>query len=1002
MTRWFDFRAIALAALLAFAVAVPFATRSVELRDYYFFDVTLTSTSVGSTQLFWDQGKGFAEFDSSRQPIRVEPKPVVYRFMLPMGHFRALRFDPIDGAGVFTFSRAQIVDLKGRVVKKFAPADLIPESGIIRATVRGDTVEVVTDPATNDPVLALKLEAPLEVRPGFRIWVEQGLPPALAVFLFGLLVGLPPVAARLSRLASALAAAAHPRPARALMIVAAVTVAIQCHPVIFLGRSFASPNNGGHMLYQGLPALPGYDDPVNPATGSSDTGALLFQHLYYPMAQRDALAAGELPLWNRYSLAGEPLLGQGQSMFGDPFNFITILADGAAWAWDVRFLISRWLLAAALGGIVWQLGRHLGAAALTTIGAGFLGFFSYRLIHPANFSVGYAPLILLAWTGLQTAATPRKLATWTAALIGANWLVLTSGTIKEAYMLMAGMNFAGVLLLFLRPETAGRRGWLLGVASAAGAGFILLSAPGWVSFLSAWHHSVTGYDQPQANTLPWTQVIGFFDDIFYRQGQKNDDVVAPALNFLFFAGVLWWTVQPKEATTRRAALALVLAALPALALAFGIVPLAVILKIPFVQNIVHVGNTFSCVLLGLVAVLAGLGFRDAWLRLGAPSARRSILRYWLVAAGIAALFFATTRGQPKSAFFLGYAPILLLTLVLLPLGLHWGATTPARRGPLWVMLLVGVPLLLCRHAQYRHFPFERYVFEPGPRVDLHAPSPAVALVDAQRTAPGRVAGFDSVLYASYNAALRWEGVYGVDAVRSAYYHELSAVLKLERVWNWDWPNREAESRDLVRKYDFYNVTHWLATHRDGPHPLEGLELLGQADLDVYASPTAWPRAFYTDRVLTYATPADIAPLIVGGDGRPFAALQQGAPRPAQVPGTPAGREMRPARDYRLEPNATTFTVEAPAPGVAVLAETYYLDDFKVTVNGQTADYFRVNHAFKGVALPAAGTYVISFRYWPEHLTAALWAAGIGLVLTAGGLIWLARRPVLPASRSAAA
>ena len=88
--------------------------------------------------------------------------------------------------------------------------------------------------------------------------------------------------------------------------------------------------------------------------------------------------------------------------------------------------------------------------------------------------------------------------------------------------------------------------------------------------------------------------------------------------------------------------------------------------------------------------------------------------------------------------------------------------------------------------------------------------------------------------------------------------------------------------------------------------------------------------------------------------------------------------------------------------MAVLAETYYLNDFEVTVNGRPADYFRVNHTFKGVVLPAAGTYEISFRYWPEHFSAALRAAGVGLLLTAGGLIWLARRPALPASRSAAA
>ncbi|MEJ1971456.1 MAG: hypothetical protein WDM96_02775 [Lacunisphaera sp.] len=242
-------------------------------------------------------------------------------------------------------------------------------------------------------------------------------------------------------------------------------------------------------------------------------------------------------------------------------------------------------------------------------------------------------------------------------------------------------------------------------------------------------------------------------------------------------------------------------------------------------------------------------------------------------------------------------------------------------------------------------------------------------------------------------------------MRSRPYHELADALGLERVWNWDWPNREAQSRELVRKYDFYNVTHWLATHRDGPHPIEGVTLLGQADLDVYASPTAWPRAFFTDRVIGYNTAPEFARLLVNGDGRPFAAVQTSAPdaRPALALAQPGdARTIRPAHDYRLEPNRTTFTIEAPAAGVAVLAETYYLSDFAVTVNGRPADYFRVNHTFKGVALPAAGTYVISFRYWPEHFTAALRAGLAGFVLIAGGLFWLARRPVLPASRSASA
>jgi len=991
----FDLRAIALALGLAVAAALPFMTTSVEQREYYLFDVTLTSTTAGDTQLFWDLGKGYREYDSSRQPLKVEPRPVVYRFMMPMGDFQGLRLDPLDGAGTMTLSHAQIVSARGQVVHRFSPADFKATNQIDHLEILGDTLLVQTIPGATDATLELQFPRPLHLASSVRIWLELGLPVAVPVFLLGLIVGCPLVATRLRRQVAPVGAWLQRRPGPTIMLVATLAVAIQCHPVLFQGRSFVSANNGGHMLYDGLPTLPGDTDPMSTNTGSSDTGALLFQHLYFPMLQRDAMQHGELPLWNRYSLGGEPLLGQGQSMFGDPFNFLTIATDGAAWAWDVRFLVARWILAAALGGIVWQLTRHVGAAALTALGAGFLGFFTFRLTHPANFSVGYSPMILLAWCGLHTAATPRRLLFWLTALVAANWTVMVSGTIKEAYMLMVGLNFAGAVLLWRRPETAGRRWQVFGAASAAGAAFVLLSAPAWVSFLSAWHHSMTGYDAPQASMLPWSQVVGLFDDIFYRQTAPDENVVAPALNFLFLAGVLWWLVQPRAWRSSPVGAALLLAALPPFALAFGLVPKAIVLKIPFVANIVHVGNTFSCVLLILFAVLAGLGFHDAWTRLREPAPLRTILRGWLAALALATLYFLTTRQFPRSPFFTGYAVALFAALAALPLGVHWGLLRPDRPGPLWVALLLGLPLLGWRHAQFRENHFDHYVFVPGPRSDFHARSPALDLVDRHKPAAGRVVGWDSVLYASYNIVPRWEGMYGVNALRSVYFQELAGSLGLDRVWSWDWPNREAKAQDLVRKYDSFNVTNYLATHRDGPHPIDRLTLIGQADLDVYASPTAWPRAFYTDRILTYDKPGDLANLIIGGDGRPFAAAQRGTPVPPALVGAPVGRVIAAARNYRLEPNRTTFTVEAPGPGVAVLLETYYLDDFAVTLNGRPADYFRANHAFRGVALPAAGTYEISFRYWPQYFTAALWAALAGLISLLAGGAWLWLRPAPP-------
>lgn len=990
MKSWFDWRATALALALAVAAALPFMTTSIERRDYYLFDVALTSTTPGTTQLFWDLGRGYNESDSSRQPLKIEPSPVVYRYMMPMGDFKALRLDPNDGVGTFTLSRAQIVNYRGEVVHKFSPADFKPFAQIARLERQGDTLVVATTPEARDPILELEFPRPLHLANDHRIWLKLGLPVAVPVFILGLILGSPVVAVRLQRLVAPLGGWLRARPRTAIALLAAAAVAVQCHPVLFLGQSFASPYNGSFMLYGKLPTLPGTTDYMYTNTMSSDTGALLFNHLYYPMLQRDALLQhGEWPLWNRNSLCGEPLLGQGQSMFGDPFNFLTILADGAAWAWDVRFVLAHWLLAAGLGFSVWQLTRHLAASLLVTLGGAFVAFFTYRLVHPSNFSVCYSPWILWAWAGLVHATTPRRQAGWLGALVAANWLVFTSGTVKEAYMAMVCLNLAGVFLLALLPAARGHRWRLLGLASAAGFVFILLSAPGWMSFLVSLRHSFTGYDRPVANTLPLAQFIGFFDDIFYRQASVDEIIVAPALNFFFMAGFLWWLVQPRLWREDRAGLAILLAALVPFALAFGLVPAALIVKIPFLGNIHHVGNTFSCPLMILAAVLAGFGFRDALERVRADGWWGRLGLVLALVAGLLVAFFLAMRGKATSPFFDGYAPALVLAVVALPLGFRW-AFQFGRPGLLWVVFGIGLPLLLWRHCQFGGILFDRYAFIPGLRCDLHAPSPGVGYLDQLRREPGRVVGWGNSLFPSYNSALRWEGLYGVDALRSRTYEELAMEFGLQRVWIWDAANKTEDAPRLVPAHDLMNVTHYVADHANPPREFAGLKLLQQLDLDLYASPTAWPRAFFTDRLATYPTVGEFAEQVRKGDGRPFAATQHGQADAPTLPADLAGRIVRAATDYRLTSNDTSFVVDAPGPGVVVLTETYYAEDFQVSVDGKPAPYFRVNHTFKGVAIASAGRHEITFAYWPQHFTLALILSAAGGLLLLIGFTWLWR------------
>jgi hypothetical protein len=107
-----------------------------------------------------------------------------------------------------------------------------------------------------------------------------------------------------------------------------------CYPIIFCGKSFISPNFGPTQTLTNLlpEAAPQSQESVENSRGA-DTGAMMWAHLPYSVIQHRAIFKHhELPLWNRYTFCGTPLLAQGQSMLGDPLHWIPVAAGGATWA----------------------------------------------------------------------------------------------------------------------------------------------------------------------------------------------------------------------------------------------------------------------------------------------------------------------------------------------------------------------------------------------------------------------------------------------------------------------------------------------------------------------------------------------------------------------------------------------------------------------------------------------------------------------------------------------
>ena len=104
--------------------------------------------------------------------------------------------------------------------------------------------------------------------------------------------------------------------------------------------------------------------------------------------------------------------------------------------------------------------------------------------------------------------------------------------------------------------------------------------------------------------------------------------------------------------------------------------------------------------------------------------------------------------------------------------------------------------------------------------------------------------------------------------------------------------------------------------------------------------------------------------------------------------------MSPATNYKLTENTTAFTVHASGPGAIVLTEVLWSGDFRAEVNGRPAPVIRLNHAFKGVVVDAAGEYRVKFSYWPANFLRNLALCAVGALFALGSLTLALRRPRL--------
>jgi hypothetical protein len=305
--------------------------------------------------------------------------------------------------------------------------------------------------------------------------------------------------------------------------------------------------------------------------------------------------------------------------------------------------------------------------------------------------------------------------------------------------------------------------------------------------------------------------------------------------------------------------------------------------------------------------------------------------------------------------------------------------------------LLALGVLLGRNGLHYSTTYQEVYFTaPAVRADLQAPSAAVTFMKTIAGAePFRAVGTANNLFPGFSAVYGLEGVNGPDAVMNPAYTELLLAAGLLHSGDWRVLLPPAMLAQFQPILDLLNV-RFCATGPGAAPPGGTYSRAADLDLAIYASPTVWPRAFFTDTVIALREPKDLIALARQAGGRPFAAIAApdltGQATLARLPREFARRQVVPATDYRLTNNTTSFVIHAPRAGVIVLHESYFPGDFRVTMNGKPADDFRVNHAFKGIAVEAPGLYRVTFAYRPRHWTLALSLAGLGLALVAAGIV----------------
>lgn len=691
---------------------------------------------------------------------------------------------------------------------------------------------------------------------------------------------------------------------------------------------------------------------------------VVYQEIPWRKAVRDAFKNGRLPLWNRFFLAGEPLLAVQQPVVLHPATWIGMLLPLAQeWTFEMAFRYFLALLAAYL--FFRELGCREGPAFFGAVGWAFCDYLVFFLGYPLTPAAAPFPLLLVGLRRLAREPGRRASAIVVVALL----LILTSGHPETLLHCVAG---AGIYFLFeLAAVDAERRRRAVGLSLLAGALTLGMAAVLLLPLAEALPHTIEQYfrvnvyahakrSAPLAealrHALPDLQPYAFG---FAGRGRFPAGYAEPGT----YAGSLLWPFAAAGLLSRRREkwAFLTIGLLGALAGARFPIVADAIAKLP----VFSIGINERMVFLAAfaTAALAALGAQS----LLEDGKRRPLVTAGCIAgAAVAWVLYAAgrarlTAGELPAEFLRGR-----ILLQVLPLAAAAILIALFRRRAAAAIAGCVVLLLVQRgfEEQTVYPTYPSRAFYPG--VDAFRSIP--------RLAPYRTTAIGFEFIPNIAALYELEDVRGYEAMT---FLPLTQTFPLWCVPQTVWYNRvDDPTRPFLA---FLNVRWVFAAPSYDPPAGWPVRFRGPEGI-LIENPGALPRAFAPE---TYRAEADetrrLAALSEITDFRARGIVAEDAP-PTEgwVRNGPASVAIASyqAQEMRL-------AIDASAPALVGTSLTAW-PGWKLRVDGRRTPLVSYNHAFLGFRVPA-GKHEAVLEYLPDSFLAG---GAISLLSLAAALVLL--------------